>query len=93
MVGERNFSPKASEMIQPRTARDRGPPLRFAKSRSNPAMKNKAPNSKASTDIAVLEMSPLLPRGRPDRLGCGLLLVIFMKKLLRPPDHKIGGPS
>jgi aminoglycoside phosphotransferase (APT) family kinase protein len=36
-------------------------------------------------------MSPLLPRGGPDRLGCGLLFVIFMKKTLsatRPQDRR-----
>ena len=36
-------------------------------------------------------MSPLLPRGGPDRLGSGLLLVIFMKKTLsatRPQDRR-----
>jgi hypothetical protein len=83
-------SPKASEMIQPRTARDRGPPLRFAKSRSSPAMKNKAPNSKASQTSPFLRCRRCLPRGRPDRLGSGLLLV-FMKKTLsatRPQDRR-----
>jgi uncharacterized protein (DUF2252 family) len=36
-------------------------------------------------------MSPLLPRGGRDRLGSGLLLVIFMKKTLsatRPQDRR-----